>query len=526
MLSLRISHERSSGEVGVGKGSNGCETIETDVLVLGGGGTGMAAAVSAAEQGARVILAEKCSSLGGTTGLSIGSITACCTSYQARKGINDSPEALYEDMATFNGELDQYDNKELCWVLIREGGQTIEWLRTHGCQFVGPNIEPPHRVPRMHNVIPNALAYPSLLQRAAARKGVRFLLNSSGRTLIREAGRVTGALLDMAEPGSSGSLEVNARRGVILACGDYSGSTLLKERYLSGDVASIPAYNPECQGEGHIMGMEAGGKPVNMGIFTKPDVRFIPAPKRLWHELLPNHPLLIKAYAAGSRIVPKRIFTRLARNILTTRGAPQDGLYREGVILVNREGVRFTNELRDASFSIGKQSGGQAYLVFDARLARKFSAWPYFVSTAAGIAYAYVQDYEREVPDIISKGETLREAGRIHPNPEKLAETMKRYNRFVENGKDEDFGRMPLGEGIMSPPFYVMGPVLAYIGVTKGGLDIDARFHVLDESKRIIPGVFAAGKNGGGLIMAGHGVNLAWAFTSGRLAGKEAAKSV
>ena len=74
----------------------------TDVLVIGAGGTGLAAAVSAAEHGAEVLVTEKCSAPGGTTGLSIGSITACCTSYQERQGIADSPEALFEDMSTFN----------------------------------------------------------------------------------------------------------------------------------------------------------------------------------------------------------------------------------------------------------------------------------------------------------------------------------------------------------------------------------------------------------------------------------------
>jgi len=75
--------------------------METDVLVIGGGGTGLAAAVSAAEERAKVIVAEKCNSPGGTTRLSIGSITACCTSYQARQGIIDSAEVLFEDMKKF-----------------------------------------------------------------------------------------------------------------------------------------------------------------------------------------------------------------------------------------------------------------------------------------------------------------------------------------------------------------------------------------------------------------------------------------
>ena len=497
--------------------------MEVDVLVIGGGGTGLAAAVSAAEEGAKVIVAEKCNSLGGTTALSIGSITACGTPYQARQGIIDSPEALFEDMKKFNGELDRYDNKELCWVLIREAGKTIEWLQSLGFEFFGPSPEPPHRVPRMHNVIPNAWSYPFLLQRVALKKGVRFLLNTSGRKLIQESGRVTGALLEQTRKNIS--IKVHARCGIILACGDFSGSDVLKERYFSADLAKIPAYNPHCQGEGHVMGMEVGGRLVNMEIFERPNVRFIAAPKKLWHELLPNHPLLIKLYAAGSRRLPKRIFTRLANRILTTRGAPGDGLYREGAILVNNAGERFMNELKDPSFLMAQQPGRQAYIIFDSRLAQKFSAWPYYISTAAGFAYAYVQDYERDVPDIISKGDTLEKAAKVHPKIETLVQTVKRYNRFVERGKDEDFQRWPLGEGILKPPFYVMGPAESYVGVTRGGLDINTQFQVLDQSGKVISGLFAGGRNGGGLILNGHGLNLSWAFTSGRLAGKEAAYS-
>jgi succinate dehydrogenase/fumarate reductase flavoprotein subunit len=498
--------------------------LETDVLVIGGGGTGLAAAVSAAQEGATVIVAEKCKTLGGTTGMSIGSITACCTSYQARQGISDSEEALYEDIQKYNKDLDQYDNKEICRLLIREGGKTVEWLRTFGFEFLGPNPEPPHRVPRMHNVIPNALSYPFLLQRVAIKKGVKFLLNTSGKKLIQEGGRVTGAVLGQTKQNTT--VKVRARRGVILACGDYSNSPVLKERYLSADLANAPGYNPDCLGEGHVMGMEVGARTINMGVFDRPNVRFIPAPKKLWNELLPSHPLLIKLYAAGSRILPRRVFMRLASHILTTRGAPDVGLYREGAILVNNKGERFVNELNDPAHAIARQPKGETYIVFDSRLAKKFSAWPYFVSTAAGIAYAYVQDYERDVPDIIAKGNTLEEAARIHPKPEVLARAVNRYNRFVEQGKDEDFQRLPLGEGVLKPPYYVLGPAVGYVGITIGGLDVNTQLQVLNQSGNVIPGLYAGGRTAGGLIIQGHGLNLAWAFTSGRLSGKIAARSV
>ncbi len=500
------------------------EELNTDILVIGGGGAGLSAAVSASEEGLEVIVSEKCNFLGGTTALSIGSITACMTSYQAQKGIEDSPELLFEDIKILNGELDKYDNKELCWILVREGGKTIEWLRSHGFEFFGPSPEPPHRVARMHNVIPNAWSYPFLLQRAGLKRGVKFLLNHQGRRLIFKDGRVKGAII--LDRKLNKEIVVYARRAVILACGDFSGSEELKQRYYSSDFAKIPGYNPECQGEGHIMAMEVGARVVNMEVYERPNIRFISAPKKLWHELLPNHPWLIKLYAAGSKLLPEGVFKRLANHILITRGAPNDALYREGAILVNNLGDRFTNELEDPSIPISKQPDGRAYIVFDNCVAKKFSSWPYFISTAPGIAYAYIQDYERDVPDIVSKGKTLEEAVKNHPNPSKLIETIKRYNRFVAIGKDEEFGRWPLGDGIIEPPFYVMGPAGCYIGVTRGGLDINRRFQVLDQSGEPISGLFAAGRTAGGLILNGHGLNLSWAFTSGRLAGKEASKYV
>jgi fumarate reductase flavoprotein subunit len=499
----------------------GMSEMSTDVLVIGGGGTGLAAALSAAEQGAKVILAEKCNGLGGTTALSIGSITACGTTYQARRGIVDSQEAFFEDIIKFNGELDQYDNKELCWVLVRESGNTIEWLKGFGFEFFGPNSEPPHRVPRMHNVIPNAWAFPFLLQRAASKRGVTFLLHSPARKLLQKDGRVVGANLD----GPGGSISVYARKGVILACGDYSGSDVLKRRHFASDIAKVPPYNPHSQGEGHLMGVEVGARLVNMDVSKGTvSVRFAPAQKKLWNEFLPTHPFFIKLYAAGSRLLPRNVFTRLANHILTTRGAPDKRLYKEGAILVNTEGERFVNEIENPSVAIAQQPAGQAYIVFDAKLAKKFSAWPYYVSTAVGVAYAYIQDYERDVPEIISKKTTLEEAAKIHPKPHMIIQAVKRYNQFVEQGKDEDFKRIPLGEGILTPPYYVMGPVVSYTGVLRGGLDITTQFEVLDESGKVIPGLFAAGRNGGGLILNGHGLNLSWAFTSGRLAGRIAAR--
>ena len=124
------------------------------------------------------------------------------------------------------------------------------------------------------------------------------------------------------------------------------------------------------------MGAEVGGRLVNMNVLRKPSVRFIAAPRKLWHELLPSHPALIKIYAKACDWAPPSLFRKLASRLLTTRGAPAMGIYREGAILVNNRGMRFTNETEEAGLAISQQPGGRAYIVFDGRVAEKFSNWP------------------------------------------------------------------------------------------------------------------------------------------------------
>ena len=115
------------------------QIIETDVVVVGGGGSGMAAAIAAAEQGARVILLEKNPFLGGTTKLSVGSITATGTRFQKAKGIYDTPDEHFEDMSLFlSPELATKENLELRRVLVDHVPETLEWLISIGLCFYGP----------------------------------------------------------------------------------------------------------------------------------------------------------------------------------------------------------------------------------------------------------------------------------------------------------------------------------------------------------------------------------------------------
>src|SRR5690242_15331281 len=126
-----------------------------DVVIVGAGGSGLAAAVSAAENGCDVLVLEKQPLPGGTTGLAVGSFTANRTDLQRRAGIDDSLPAHLEDVAQFAPpELEARNNEELRRFHLAHSAATLDWLREMGVSFFGPSPEPPNRVARMHNVVP------------------------------------------------------------------------------------------------------------------------------------------------------------------------------------------------------------------------------------------------------------------------------------------------------------------------------------------------------------------------------------
>ncbi len=129
-----------------------------DVLVVGGGGAGLAAAIEAADNDAHVILLEKNPELGGTTAWSIGSFTATQTTQQIAQGIEDSPDEHFADMPKFSGPLADRDNPALRRLFVDNATETLRWLEALGVEFFGPMPEPPHTKPRMHNVLPNSKA--------------------------------------------------------------------------------------------------------------------------------------------------------------------------------------------------------------------------------------------------------------------------------------------------------------------------------------------------------------------------------
>jgi fumarate reductase flavoprotein subunit len=492
-----------------------------DVIVVGGGGSGLAAAVSAAENGARVLLLEKNPQLGGTTGIAVGSFTANRTAMQRGGGIEDDLDWHSQDAGKFAPpEIEARNNHSFRRFFLSHGADTFDWLVSMGLSFYGPSPEPPNRVPRMHNVVPNAKAYIATLQARLLRLGGTILCRARVRELLRVDGRVAGAIVDM-DPDRVTFL---ASRGVILATGDYANSPELIARHKGPELAHIEGIDENATGDGHLLAVSVGAQLLNMDVTYGPEIRFVPPSHKNITQLLPTRGVLAKLMGRLMPMVPKFLLHAMIKRLLVTWQHPENALLDDGAVLVNVRGERFTNEkvgpAREAA--IARQPDKICYILLDERLMDRYSAWPHFISTAPKIAYAYVKDYLRLRPDVAVSGDRPTAVARCRGMPEReLENTIRTYNAYVAGETPDPFGRTGDKHQLEGRRWVLLGPAKAYFTTTEGGAALNQQFQVLDGTGEPIPGLCAVGQIGlNGMILWGHGLHIAWALTSGRLAGK------
>ncbi|HWA37819.1 MAG TPA: FAD-dependent oxidoreductase [Burkholderiales bacterium] len=466
-----------------------------DVVVVGGGGSGLAAAIEARAAGASVVLLEKNPKLGGSTAWSIGSISATGTPHQERRGIRDNAADHWADMPGFAGELAARDNDVLRRVLCDEVPAAFRWLLDSGVSFMGPMPEPPHRQPRMHNVLPNSRSYIYHLERRARAAGVDIRTSCRASSLLVSEGRVRGVVT----PGRQ--FEAKA---VVLSTGDFTNDPELKARFMGPQEAKVEGVNVTATGDGQKMAEVLGAKILNGDLALGPELRFIAPQKETLARRLPPWRALATFMAWSMEHAPAFLLRPFVMQFLTTALAPSPALFEAGAVLVNARGERFGDELDRPAFRLPDQPGKVGYIVLDGALAAKFSAWPHFVSTAPGVAYAYMPDYRRNRPDVFTQANDLASlAGKLGMQATELKKSAEKLSR---------------------PPFIALGPVRSVFVHAEGGLAVDLQHRVLGEEGRPIPGLYAAGSAGqGGLLLKGHGHHLAWAFVSGRRAGRFAA---
>ena len=399
---------------------------EFDVVVVGGGGAGLAAAAEAARLGRSVVLLEKNPKPGGSTSWSVGSISATNTPHQQRAGIKDTPREHFEDLELLAGAYAPRDNHVLRRVLTENTTDMVEWLTRLGVVLIGPMPEPPHRYPRMHNVLPNSRAFAYHISRHCRRLGVDIRCNMAAGALVSEGGRVVGV---EARDAAGAAYLFRARGGVVLAAGDFSNAPDLKRSLASEAVVNVEAINATATGDGQRMALAIGAQVVNGDIVRGPILRFVPPPGGRLMLKLPPWRWLARFMAWSMQNMPQAMLRSFLMSFLTTALGPAPELFKEGAILVNSKGERFTDELGRPAYDVPQQNDKIAYILFDDSVAQKFRAWPYAVSTAPGIAWAYLDDYRRNRKDIYHQSNSLEGlAASMGVPAAKLTHTLSDYN--------------------------------------------------------------------------------------------------
>lgn len=488
-----------------------------DVVIVGGGGSGLAAAARCSELGLSVVVLEKQSTLGGTTGIAVGSFTANRTADQKQHNVTDTLDWHAEDAGRFaSPEIESRNEEGLRRFFLDHSANTLEWLKSLGLNFHGPSPEPPNRVPRMHNVVPNAKAYIAALQARTLRHGNEIHCNANVVSIVKKADRVVGVHVNTTD----GSSTYIARRGVILAAGDYANSPDMISRFKGPAFSAIEGINPYATGDGHRLAESAGAKLINMDITYGPELRFVSqkSGQARFMQLLPSSGWGAKMLGWSLPWLPQRVIQAFIKRLLVTWQHPENELFADGAILINQNGERFCDETRspEREIAVARQPNKQAYLLLDEALCQRYQQWPHFISTAPEIAYAYVNDYLKLRSDIAVAADSLSQIAAARNLP------VDRLQQTVDEVRCSASETIATFQG---SKWVLLGPLKAWFTTTEGGAAINEQFEVLDDEQAVIPGLYAIGQNGlGGQILWGHGLHIAWAMTSGRLVAEHLAE--
>ncbi len=438
-----------------------------DVVVIGSGGAGLSAAITAAEAGASVVVFEKMSYIGGNTNFASGGMNAAGTKDQIAAGVtNDSPEIFYEDTLKGGHNL---NDPALLHTLTDNARYAEEWLQKLGAGFCFSNrFAGGATRARSHGPCDGSAVGPvviRVLKKAATEHNIPIRTRSQVTKIIMKDGRAAG--VEVKTPDGMKTVDAKA---VIIATGGFGANSAMVEKYRPELKGFSTTNHAGALGEGITLGLDAGAGLTDI-------------------EQIQIHPTVIKK---DGHLISESMRSR-------------------GSILVNQKGERFTNELltRDAvSKNVLSQPGGYAWLIWDEGIAQK-----------SKLAQGYLESGYAVRADSI---EAL--AGKINVPPATLSATLTAYRGFVKAGKDTAFEKASLPSALDKAPFYA-AQITPGIHHTMGGLKINTKAEVQTAAKVSIPGLYAAGEVTGGV----HGGNriggnaVADIVTFGRIAGENAA---
>lgn len=440
-----------------------------DIVIVGAGGAGMAAAIQAKEAGANPVILEKMPIAGGNTLKSSGGMNASETKFQKEQGIEDSNDTFFEDTLKGGGGT---NDQELLRYFVDHSAEAIDWLDGMGITLDNISFSGGASVKRIHRPSDGSAVGGYLvdgLTRNVFERDIPLFVNADVTSINQKDGEIQGVTVEI-----GGKEKQISSDAVIVTTGGFGGNEEMIVKYRPDLEGYVSTNSEGSTGDGIKMIEALGGQIVDM-------------------EKIQVHPTVVQK---NGMLVSE-----------TIRG--------EGGILVNQAGKRFFNELetRDkVSAAVSALPEGYAYAIFDNALATR----------------AKQVDFYKE-QGVVVEGATIEElAQKIEIPEDALTDTLATWNQAVADKNDAEFGRetgmdYDLSEG----PFYAI-EIAPGIHHTMGGVKINTNTEVLDTNGEVIPGLFAAGEVTGGL----HGDNriggnaVADIVIFGRQAGNQSATFV
>ena len=491
-------------------------TVDTDIVIVGAGGAGMTAALTATSEGKSVVIVESQPVVGGNSVRATGGMNAGKTVYQDENEFGESAgvektlktaaekyadnetitalaKTVSEQWAEYQknptGYFDSVELMELDTMIGGKGindpalvetlcsnsADAIDWLDEHGItlhsvsSFGGASVKRIHRPVDAEGKTVSVGSYMiPLLEENCEKAGVQILLNTTANEILTDA---SGAAVGIKATGSTGeTVTVNAK-AVVLTTGGFGANLDMVTEYKPELKGFMTTNAAGAQGQGIEMATAIGAGTVDM-------------------DQIQIHPTVEANTAA----------------LIT------EGLRGDGAVLINAEGKRFIDEVgtRDVvSAAEIAQTGSYSWLVVDQAMV-----------DASSVIQGYIKK------GFTVTGETYEELGKAMGVDEAaFAETMNTWNGYVEAKNDPDFGRTSFANKLDTAPYYAI-KVTAGVHHTMGGLKINTNTEVLNENGEVIPGLFAAGEVTGGVHGANRlGGNAVADFTVfGRIAGAAASK--